>query len=647
MARKIVDFSTWKKIYEKADYKVKLSGGEKIKLFKIDQSSFKVKIVSQVDIVGADGKISPQNWNMLKSQYLMDTRITAAYPALKDLKNNIVIYSVDRGSGGADRVELFTFTVAPRTSAPGVDPALEYIKKEDIGAVVTDPKKATVLTQSAQAAESKPVEQKEVAPAKTEPAVKPKFEPGDTIKLKKPLSFDTIKTYSEESPIFSLVDSAYFKLKKNPRIAALPFMASLKSELKSGQLGDSAVLLFKGIIAGYNLKDKYDDPLENVSQEVIDKLQQMTAISERASSKFLVSRRLFEKEIELADSSETPSSKGGSTSGPSGFNIDAFIKAVGGEAKSSSQAATSGIKLPDGGLVKGKVPAKDPTLAEVQRLIIKVGKPLLAGDPVFDKFVRYGGDGNYGPTTTTVIKRLEQGLKDSLKLTGDGTVITQELVDLISGGLKLTESYLDLSGMLYEQVKFDLKASGFNPTQTSSGGSREARETSGADRTSNKPPAPAPTEISQRTVDTALKNESAAEAYLKILEALMGYTEDEDAVIDAIENHIQTKQDWIDLETLWGASKFSIDRMQGNFSDLGLDSIDDLPKYLKSRLESTDTTSPQLKTLMKALKHYFSGSQMAEIAEVLPEGVSIRTEKEASSGSELASQRPGFAGPKL
>jgi len=641
MARHIVDFSAWKRIYEKTDYKVKLSGGEKIKLFKIDQSSFKVKIVSDVDIIGADGKISPQNWNMLKSQYLMDTRITAAYPALKDLKNNIVIYSVDRGSGGADRVELFTFTVAPRTSAPGVDPTLEYIKREDIGTVVTDPKKATVLTQSAQAAESKPAEQKEVAPDKTEPAVKPKCEPGDTIKLKKPLSFDTIKTYSEESPIFSLVDSAYFQLKKNPRIAALPFMASLKSELKSGQLGDSAVLLFKGIIAGYNLKDKYDDPLENVSQEVIDKLQQMTAISERASSKFLVSRRLFEKEIELADSSETPSSKGGSTSGPSGFNIDAFIKAVGGEAQ--AKPATSDIKLPEGGLKRGVVPAKDPTLIKVQQLLIDKLSPVVGHLSEFKKFVSYGADGRYGPSTANAVKMAKLGLKKFLKSPDtDGAVITQDLVDVLSTQ-KMTESYLDPFGRIYEQFDVSAVEAVFSPRREST--AEEKSKTSS--ETSNKPPAPAPTEISQRTVDAALKNESAAEAYLKILKALMGLTEEEEDVIDAIEDHIQTKQDWIDLETLWGASKFSINRMQGDFSDLGLDSIDDLPEYLKSRLESTDTTSPQLKTLMKALKYYFSSSQMAEIAEVLPEGVSIRTEKEANSSSELASQRPGFAGPKL
>jgi hypothetical protein len=439
MFRPILDFSKWSQVNE-SDYTKRLSAGEKIKLFEIDNKTFKVKIVSRVELVGADGKISPSDWNMLKTQFLLDSVVTAKYPGLKDLKSNVVVYTVERGSEGKDRVEMFTFAITPRAEAPGVPANVEYVKKEDLQSTVTDPQKAAILTQTLQQAQGKKV---------TDQETKVKVEPGDTLKLASPLGFDSIKSVKSDSPIFDLVDRAYFQLKKEPKIASLPFMNNLKAELKANQLGDSAVLFFKGIIAGYDLKDKYDDPLEVVNQTVIDKIMQMAPPAQNSSRKYILHRSalLLEKEVEV----------GASVAGPAGFNVDSFIKAVGGPAK-----VVSDIKLPEGGLVKGKVSAGDETLKAVQRLIIKKIVPLMGNDPVFAKFKSYGDDGKYGPTTAKVVElvKLGLGLKDV-----SGSTITQEMVDALSQEI-ISESYLDPFGRIQEQIKFNVNAASSAASRT-------------------------------------------------------------------------------------------------------------------------------------------------------------------------------------
>lgn len=446
MSQFILDFSNWKQINEATDYKVKLSSGEKIKFFKIDANSFKVKVVSQVELIGADGKLGPEDWNKMKTEFLLTPQVAAMYPGLKDLKNNVVVYSIDRGSEGADRVELFTFVITPRTAAPGVPATVEYIKQEDLKTTVTDPQKATVLSQAAQKAEASKVETKDAAPTKVEP--------GDTIKLKAPMSFDSIKSLKSDSPVFDVVDRAYFQLRKEPKIASLPFMSNLKTELKSGQLGDAAALFFKGIIAGYDLKDKYDDLLDVVNQTVIDKAMQMAPPAQNSSRKYVISRSSFllEKEIEIGTTSV----------GSSGFNIDAFIKAVGGAAKTKVE---SGIKIPEGGLKQGSATTVDETVKAVQKLLIDKLSSVLSGDPNFDKFKRYGADGRYGPTTKTVIQMAKAGF--DLAET-DGSTITQALVDALVNE-KIEESYLNPFGEIYEGFDVTKAKAAASKPATSSG----------------------------------------------------------------------------------------------------------------------------------------------------------------------------------
>jgi hypothetical protein len=144
--------------------------------------------------------------------------------------------------------------------------------------------------------------------------------------------------------------------------------------------------------------------------------------------------------------------------------MEDFLKAIGG-----GEVTTGDIKLPDGGIKKATAAKKDPVVAQVQQLIIDKLGPFLADDPIFIKFKGYGADGNYGPTTESMIEiaKLACELKDE-----DGTVITSELVNkLQTGNKKIVESYLGLRGQLVERLfeQFNVDAAKARSKAISSG----------------------------------------------------------------------------------------------------------------------------------------------------------------------------------
>lgn len=447
----IKDYSNWKKLNEQR-YKAGTAFGNRVVLIAIDDTSFKIKAIKEIDIVDANDKMIPSGWVALRDNFLK-TNIPSSNPAVKkalDTKTNFIIYDVNKAN---DRKQVITFTVKPRTEAPGLPPNVEYISQAEITAMVKDPTQASVLSKASQGAE---IKQGTVVPTGAPPTAQTQQ------KLAKPIAFAALKgadgkaVYDDQGEItgpivVKALDSALISLSKMPEVAKNPILSNLKSEIKAGQLGDSAITFIKAVIAGFGLKDKYGDSLEIVNQSVVDKLATFAsapkpATAQNASRQYylgLDGRAIYEEESVLqptAASSPAPAVSSGD------FNMEAFLKALGG----TQQAASTGdIKLPEGGIkygVKG-----DAELKKVQQLIIdKLGK-VMADDAVFKKFKGYGADGSYGPTTKTIVAAAKAGFK----LSGDGSTITPELVTKLQTE-KISESYLGLNGLLNEA--FDVEA---------------------------------------------------------------------------------------------------------------------------------------------------------------------------------------------
>jgi hypothetical protein len=164
------------------------------------------------------------------------------------------------------------------------------------------------------------------------------------------------------------------------------------------------------------------------------------------------------------------------------FDIDAFLSVV--SPKPKETANTGDIKLPEGGLVRGSVAKGDVELTKFQNLVIQKFSKLLAGDATFEKFKKFGGDGNYGPTTETVVAMLKAGFGLSDQ---DGSKITPELVNKIVTE-KLGESHIGLDNKLHEDFNVDAakkKAGSYAPKPKSTGAPKKEEATKKEDTTSS------------------------------------------------------------------------------------------------------------------------------------------------------------------
>jgi len=436
----VSNFNSWKRLNEaESPGRTKQTAGigQKIVGIPIDETSFKVKIVHDLDVLDTSGKMTPQGWKAIYDWLIAQPRWPLYYTGLKDMTNNFVIYSVNKDN---DRKQLITFVIVPRTSAPGLPATTQIARQEDLATMIKDPQKVTILDQQTQKAENTKVNTDTAGSTASKP-----------VKLTTPLSFDDLKTVDSSNPLFNLIKSAYLEMQKNASIKKLMFFDKLKAELKSGSLGDNSVLLMKGIIAGFTINDEYGDSLDQVNQTVVDKLALFVPaapvqVKKNESTSYFLGidgKRLYEQ-------ATTDPNTQVATSGnlPAGFNLVAFSKAVGG---APAAAVTTGdIKVPSGGFKKGSVAKGDAELKKVQQLIIDKFAKKLAAKPIYQKFKGFGADGNWGPTTEKMVAYLQGGFK----LTVDGTVISPELINKIQTN-KIDESYLGLNYRIVEQFDMD------------------------------------------------------------------------------------------------------------------------------------------------------------------------------------------------
>lgn len=453
----VTDFARWKSINEAESpgrTKQTAGMGQKVVGIPIDASSFKIKILRDLDVLDANGKLTANGFSSIISWIKQQPKWLPYYPALGDLAKNILVYSVSKDN---ERKQVIVFAIQPKPQ--GVPAEVQFVHKDEVSTLVSDPSKASILAKSATDAQNKP-ETKDLASGGGATGA---------VKVPTPLTFDQLKMLTSGQPLFSAIDNAYLSMVKMPEFANLPLMPKLKGELKAGKLGDSAVALIKGIIAGFKLVDKYGDPVENVNQQVADKLALFSAKATPQNSsksyflgldaKAIVEQILNEPTNPASgNDADNPASTGGSL--PAGFDLAAFTAALGG----SSTESLGDIKLPEGGFKKGSVAKGDAEFKKFQQLVIDKFAKKLAGNALYKKFAGFGADGDYGPTTEKMVAALKGALGTSEK---DGKVVTSELITKINTN-KIDEAvYLGLNSRLVEQFDmgaFEETAKAYTPT---------------------------------------------------------------------------------------------------------------------------------------------------------------------------------------
>ena len=468
----ILNYQNWKSLNEGLFWDVKEKEFDangvkhKVKVKYIDGNSFKVKAVNDRDMVNADGTIDASLMdgivNFLKGHDATD--FAREYPALQALasfyKDNFFTFNVKKED---DRRQVVVFTIQKRANFKGVGPEIKAISDDKAAGMTQAPDAKSLL-----AASDKSLSQNTAAKPEDKGAAKPA-----SIIIDKPLTFDQIKNLKSDVPGFKAIKTAYFQLVKDPTLTANPIFPKLKAELKSGTLGDNAVLFAKGIIAGFGIKDEYGDPAEEINQEVVNKILALAPATTAQNSSHnyylgLDGLAIFEADDMVKSGEKTASNllaaankKPEEVATLKGFDTAEFIKAVGG-------ATTGDIKIPDGGFKKGSVAKKDPEFMKFQDLVIKTFSKKLANNPTYTKFASYGLDGDYGLTSEKMVAGLKIGfgLKDL-----DGKTVTAELIDaIIKNKDKINESvYFNLKNRLVEQFDiagFEEVTTNYNPNKT-------------------------------------------------------------------------------------------------------------------------------------------------------------------------------------
>lgn len=447
----ISNFAKWKQLNEGLFWDITetepIAGtNHKIKVKYLDGNSFKIKAVNDRDMVNSDGTIDPTLMDgivaFLKGHDL--TNFSREYPALQDLatfyKDSFFTYNVKKET---DNKQVIVFSIQKRASFKGVTPETKILSDDAAAKLTQAPDAKAVLANSDKSLLTSTAEAPATAAATA----------AGMVKLAAPVLIADLSKLTAEMPMFKAIDALVAGLATSKVFTdkkVLELINKSADELEASKIGDSTVLLVKGIIAGLGLgtfTDKYGraKPRTQITQEVVDKIlalapapsAEVTAQNSSRNRKF-TGKRINEQTAPVTPAPVTPAL-------PANFKMEDFLKAIGG-----GEVTTGDIKLPDGGIKKATAAKGDAVLKQVQQLIIDKFSDGMATNPTFIKFKGYGADGDYGPTTEAMIElaKIACDLKDE-----DGTVITSELVNkLQTGNKKIVESYLGLRGQLVERL---------------------------------------------------------------------------------------------------------------------------------------------------------------------------------------------------
>ena len=410
MSRILESFKEWKSSVneQSAPDRIKITNeiNQKAIINPIDKSSFKVRTKWTDDMIDANGRLTPTGFNAIMTEIreYVDPATGQAtlinyYSGLKDLTQNLVVYDVIRDTDTAKdsnpkiRKQSFKFTIVSRELYPNIPKNVYYIRQGDTPATQSQPAGQTtnvgeVLTNA------------------------------DTFGLD--FSRGPVYINNPSDPkMIQLIDSFYFKLSADDTLInvkeVITFRKALSAELKSSRLGDNAKALISALNAAFGLVTRYGDPETGITQTLLQKLKNVKSNAPGANTAGVI------------------------LSQASGFMYNEFI---------SGLKLNSGIIVPAGGFVKGRV-VKNDEFAKFQKLLITKFKKSLGTSKIYKNFARFnigGADGTYGPNTAALVGLLKAALTDP-KWSGnmDKNNVDQAFIDRINQE-KVAESYISLDG---------------------------------------------------------------------------------------------------------------------------------------------------------------------------------------------------------
>jgi hypothetical protein len=137
----------------------------------IDKSSFKIKIIRDMDVLDDSGNLTSTGWTAILAWIKNQKNIISYYSGLNDMVNNFVTYSVGKDNA---RKQLITFTVMPRTAADKLPKDIQFINAGIINNYITDPTAAkSLLDANKKAADTQAGKEQTLLDDKSKTEVKP------------------------------------------------------------------------------------------------------------------------------------------------------------------------------------------------------------------------------------------------------------------------------------------------------------------------------------------------------------------------------------------------------------------------------------------------------------------------------------------
>lgn len=413
MTHIIQDFSKWKRVNED---KVR----QKVVATPIDKQNLKLKLINFSGVLDASSKLTQAGFDELLTWIKSQVEIIQYYPALNDLKSNIVVYSVGKDS---DRKDLINFNIGPKAAIGGISPELQFVRADELGLA-----KQGKLFKGGAGSDQKP----EILTSQTKV--------GFTL----PFSSEGIKD-STDLKIIEFIKGAYLKVKMDSTAAANPIMAKVKAELNAKKLGGASRAFIVGLNAAYGIKDWSGDETETaITQKLVDALAKVKAAESKEFFLGLDAQALMETVSTILP----------------GFDIDEFNNGIANAFKSSA-ANVGDIKVPSDGFRYGI--RGDQEFKKFQDILVK-HLPTYAGGILKNKsqvknFISATPmKGDYGDRTKKLILYLKAGLSDPKYPDNDAQVVKADFIERMLKEFKLvgeSNSFLGLDGLTVVSEGFD------------------------------------------------------------------------------------------------------------------------------------------------------------------------------------------------
>lgn len=248
----VTSYSDWQRVQEKQASAKQIAtsakvGKQKVIAKKTGEDTFKIKIIRDLDVLDANGKLTQIGWESLKSWIKLQPQLKDINAKLSQPDKFKVTYNIRKDKREGEK-QVIEFTAVDASKYPN-------IKTQVIGAVDTQPVSQYILKKDDTTVEEKPVEASPEDATKTKEV---KTEEADLAILKKenlPIKRGT------KGDLIKQFQNMVMKKVEGTKLADTSIFKKFKGYGADGVYGPTTAVVTKVLKTGYGFEDKNGDTI--------------------------------------------------------------------------------------------------------------------------------------------------------------------------------------------------------------------------------------------------------------------------------------------------------------------------------------------------------------------------------------------------